>query len=37
VAPSILRALGLDPSSLDAVRKEGTQVLPLLFDGQDGN
>jgi arylsulfatase A-like enzyme len=28
VAPSILRALGLDPSSLDAVRLEGTSVLP---------
>jgi hypothetical protein len=23
-----LRALGLDPSALDAVRKEGTAVLP---------
>lgn len=28
VAPTILRALDLDPSSLDAVRKEGTPVLP---------
>jgi hypothetical protein len=28
VAPTILRALGLDPSALDAVRKEGTAVLP---------
>jgi Type I phosphodiesterase / nucleotide pyrophosphatase len=28
VAPTILQALGLDPSALDAVRKEGTQVLP---------
>jgi hypothetical protein len=28
VAPSVLRALGLDPSSLDAVRLEGTSVLP---------
>ena len=28
VAPSILRALGLDPVSLDAVRLEGTSVLP---------
>jgi hypothetical protein len=28
VAPSILRALGLDPRSLDAVRLEGTPVLP---------
>jgi hypothetical protein len=30
VAPTILQALGLEPSSLDAVRKEGTQVLPGL-------
>lgn len=28
VAPTILAALGLDPSSLDAVRIEGTPVLP---------
>jgi type I phosphodiesterase/nucleotide pyrophosphatase len=28
VAPTILKALGLDPSALEAVRKEGTQVLP---------
>lgn len=28
VAPSILRALGLDPNSLESVVKEGTQVLP---------
>ncbi len=28
VAPTILKALGLDPNSLDAVRKEGTPVLP---------
>jgi len=31
VAPTILRALGLDPSALDAVRGEGTHVLPDLF------
>jgi type I phosphodiesterase/nucleotide pyrophosphatase len=30
VAPTILQALGLDPGSLDAVRKEGTPVLPGL-------
>ena len=30
VAPTILQALGLDPDSLDAVRKEGTPVLPGL-------
>jgi len=40
VAPTILQALGLDPDGLDAVRKEGTQVLPGLNfktkqDGQD--
>jgi hypothetical protein len=31
VAPTILQALGLSPSSLDAVVAEGTQVLPGLF------
>jgi hypothetical protein len=31
VAPTILKMLGLDPKSLDAVRKEGTAVLPGLF------
>jgi len=30
VAPTILRALGLDPSQLDGVRLEGTQALPAL-------
>jgi hypothetical protein len=30
VAPTILQALGLDPRSLDAVRLEGTPVLPLV-------
>jgi len=30
VAPTILQALGLDPSKLDAVQKQGTQVLPGL-------
>lgn len=28
VAPTILRALGLDPDALDGVRKEGTKALP---------
>ena len=28
VAPTILRALGLDPHALQSVQKEGTQVLP---------
>jgi hypothetical protein len=31
VAASILQALGIDPSQLDAVRREGTRVLPFLF------
>jgi arylsulfatase A-like enzyme len=30
VAPTILKALGLDPNKLDGVRKEGTPVLPGL-------
>ncbi|HWN74557.1 MAG TPA: alkaline phosphatase family protein [Candidatus Udaeobacter sp.] len=30
VAPTILKALGLDPDELDAVRIEGTQVLPAV-------
>jgi type I phosphodiesterase/nucleotide pyrophosphatase len=30
VAPTILKALGLDPSALDAVRIEGTGVLPAV-------
>jgi hypothetical protein len=33
VAPTILKLLGLDPNELDAVRKEGTPVLPgLVFE-----
>jgi predicted AlkP superfamily pyrophosphatase or phosphodiesterase len=32
VAPSILKALGIDPSELRAVQKEGTAVLPFLFN-----
>jgi type I phosphodiesterase/nucleotide pyrophosphatase len=31
VAPTILKALGLDPRDLEAVRQEGTPVLPGLF------
>lgn len=34
VAPTILEILGLDPGSLEAVRKEGTAVLPG-FDDAD--
>jgi hypothetical protein len=30
IAPTVLLALGLDPNSLQAVRKEGTQPLPGL-------
>lgn len=30
VAPTILEALGIDPRALDAVRKEGTGVLPAV-------
>jgi len=37
VAPSILKALGIDPSGLQAVQKEGTTVLPFLFGGNSGN
>lgn len=37
VAPTVLEALGLDPSALDAVRIENTQVLPgLQLGDQDG-
>lgn len=31
VAPSILKALGIDPSDLHSVRQEGTELLPFLF------
>jgi hypothetical protein len=37
VAPTILKALGLDPDGLQAVRKEFTSVLPGLDFGEDGN
>ena len=36
IAPTILKALGLDPDALDAVRLEGTEVLPGLDFG-DGH
>jgi len=32
IAPTILEALGLNPRALQAVRKEGTSVLPEYFD-----
>jgi Type I phosphodiesterase / nucleotide pyrophosphatase len=35
VAPTILKLLGLDPNALDAVRLEGTPVLPGLFGAGD--
>jgi hypothetical protein len=34
VAPTILKILGLDPNALEAVRKEGTAVLPDLHFGE---
>ena len=30
VAPTILKALGINPNALDAVRAEGTSVLPAV-------
>jgi arylsulfatase A-like enzyme len=33
VAPTILKALGLNPKSLDAVKAEGTSVLPAIEAG----
>jgi len=35
VAPTILKALGLDPNALEAVRLEQIEVLPFIF-GRDG-
>jgi Type I phosphodiesterase / nucleotide pyrophosphatase len=37
VAATIIRALGLDPNDLDAVRKEQIHVLPFLFSGKVDN
>jgi Type I phosphodiesterase / nucleotide pyrophosphatase len=34
VAPTVLQYLGLDPNALDAVKAEGTTVLPDLFSGK---
>jgi hypothetical protein len=36
IAPTILEALGLDPDKLEAVRKEGTAVLPGLSFRREG-
>jgi arylsulfatase A-like enzyme len=37
VAPTIIKALGLDPQDLAAVRKEQIPVLPFLFTGKVDN
>jgi hypothetical protein len=37
VAPTIIKALGLDPNELDAVRKEQIAPLPFLFKGKFDN
>ncbi len=37
VAATIIKALGLDPNALEAVRKEQIQVLPFLFSGKVDN
>jgi len=37
VAPTVIRALGLDPNDLEAVRKEQIHVLPFLFSGTVDN
>jgi hypothetical protein len=37
VAPTILKILGLDPNRLDAVRVEGTPVLPGIPFKRDNN
>jgi type I phosphodiesterase/nucleotide pyrophosphatase len=36
VAPTIVKALGLDPAALDAVREEGTAVLPEVVSQLSG-
>ena len=35
VAPTILKALGIDPGQLQAVQKEHIRVLPFIFDNDD--
>jgi hypothetical protein len=37
VAPSILKALHIDPNELQAVRREGTDILPFLFSDEGGD
>lgn len=34
VAPTIIKALGIDPNELEAVREEQIHVLPFLFNGE---
>ena len=36
VAPTVLKALGLDPNALQAVKIDGTQVLPEVNFDTDG-
>ncbi|HSY09021.1 MAG TPA: hypothetical protein VK820_10870 [Steroidobacteraceae bacterium] len=36
VAPTLVRALGLDPNNLQAVQREQIDVLPFLFAGDVG-
>jgi hypothetical protein len=36
VAPTVIKALGLDPRLLEAVKKEGTKTLPHLFSEDEG-
>jgi hypothetical protein len=36
VAPTIVKALGLNPTALDAVREEGTAVLPEVISQLSG-
>jgi Type I phosphodiesterase / nucleotide pyrophosphatase len=37
VAPTIVKALGMNPEELEAVRKEQIQPLPFLFNGRNDN
>jgi len=37
VAPTIIKALGFDPNELQAVKKDGITVLPLLFSDNDAD
>ncbi len=37
VAPTIIKALGLDPNDLEAVQREQIALLPFLFEGHVDN